>query len=125
MEDASDKDIVKDYNLSYDQMLLIEKYDRVFNYLYPILQSVPRKHGVLRNMALECLLRFPEKAYEAAKSNQISKIFMADANLASLRFYLRTLKSTKGMTPHQETTALNLLAEVGKMVGSWIHKKKG
>lgn len=125
MDNVSDKDIVKDNNLKHDQMLLIEKYDRIFNYLYPILQSVPRKHGILRNMALECLLRFPEKAYEAAKSNQISKIFIADANLASLRFYLRTLKSTKSMTPHQETTALSLLAEVGKMMGSWIHKKQG
>jgi hypothetical protein len=35
---------------SYDQMALIEKYERVINYLYPIAQSMPRKHGVMRDM---------------------------------------------------------------------------
>lgn len=30
---------------NYQQMALVEKWDKVVHYLYPIAQSVPRKHG--------------------------------------------------------------------------------
>lgn len=40
----------------YDQMLIVEKYEKVISYLYPIAQSLPRAHGVARNMFLESLL---------------------------------------------------------------------
>lgn len=46
----------------YDQMLIVEKYEKVISYLYPIAQSLPRAHGVARNMFLECLLGQVETA---------------------------------------------------------------
>jgi hypothetical protein len=104
----------------YDQMAIVEKYERVIAYLYPIAQSMPRKHGVAREMFLQCLLGVPDLLFQAGKSNQISKIYTADAGLAQLRFWMRFLLSIKAMTTHQLQTAQILLSEVGKMVGAWI-----
>ena len=77
----------------YDQMAIVEKYERVIAYLYPIAQSIPRKHGVARQMFLECLLGQPDLIIQAGKSNQVSKIYIADAGLAHLRFWMRFLNT--------------------------------
>lgn len=101
-------------------MAIVEKYERVIAYLYPIAQSMPRKHGVAREMFLQCLLGIPDLLFQAGKSNQVSKIYAADAGLAHVRFWLRFLLSIHAMTTHQLQTAQVLLAEVGKMIGAWI-----
>ena len=104
----------------YEQMAIVEKYEQVIAYLYPIAQSIPRKHGVARDMFLRCLLSVPDVLYQAGKSNQIAKIYAADAALAHLRFWLRFLLTIKSLSPHQLQTAQVMVAEVGKMVGAWI-----
>jgi hypothetical protein len=109
---------------SYDQMALIEKYERVISYLYPIAQSMPRKHGIMRDMFLTCLFGIPKEIYRAGKSNHISKIYEVDAMLAELRFWMRRLCEIKCLTIKQHTTAQSLIAEVGSMVGSWLSKKR-
>ena len=35
-----------DKNTHNKQLLIVEKYEQVISYLYPIIQSAPRKHGV-------------------------------------------------------------------------------
>ncbi|WP_304608957.1 hypothetical protein [Polynucleobacter sp. Fuers-14] len=85
---------------------------------------MPRKHGVARDMFLECLLGQPDLFFQAGKSNQISKIYVADAGLAQLRFWMRFLKTIRCMTPHQVQTAQVLIAEVGGMIHSWIGKRQ-
>jgi len=82
-------------------MAIVEKYERVIAYLYPIAQSMPRKHGVAREMFLQCLLGIPDLLFQAGKSNQVSKIYAADAGLAQVRFWLRFLLSIRAMTTHQ------------------------
>ena len=109
----------------YDQMAIVEKYERVIAYLYPIAQSMPRKHGVAREMFLGCLLGVPDLLFQAGKSNQVSKIFAADAGLAHVRFWLRFLVSIRSLTVHQLQTSQVLIAEVGKMIGAWIKARQG
>ena len=108
---------------SYDQMAIVEKYERVIAYLYPIAQSVPRKHGVARDMFLQRLLSIPDLVYQAGKSGQVSKLYFADAALAELRFWLRFLTTIRSLTAHQLQVAQVLLAEVGSMLGAWIKKQ--
>lgn len=117
---------VADAVQSYDQMAIVEKYEAVIAYLYPIAQSMPRKHGVARDMFLRCLLGQPDLFYQAGKSNQVSRIYAADAGLANLRFWLRFLvgPSLRGITPHQHKVALIMLSEVGAMVGAWLAKQR-
>lgn len=105
-------------------MVIVEKYERVIAYLYPIAQSIPRKHGVARDMFLGCLLGQPDLFFQAGKSNQVSKIYVADAGLAQLRYWMRFLCLIKTMTIHQLETAQVLVAEVGAMVGVWIKRRQ-
>ena len=37
---------------NYQQLAVVEKWDKAVHYLYPIAQSVPRKHGVARELTL-------------------------------------------------------------------------
>lgn len=110
----------KDAASCYDQMVIVEKYERVIAYLYPIAQSMPRKHGVAREMFLTCLLGIPDLLFQAGKSNQVSKIYTADAALAQLRFWMRFLLSIHEINANQVQTAQILLVEVGSMIGAWI-----
>ena len=118
---------IKEESACYDQMAIVEKYEKVISYLYPIAQNLPRKHGVARDMFLAVLFGQTQLFISAGKSNQISKVYAADAGLATLRFWLRFLLAIRGLTPHQLQTSQVLVAEVGKMVGSWIIglKRKG
>jgi hypothetical protein len=115
---------VKDTGTCYEQMAIVEKYERVISYLYPIAQSMPRKHGVARDMFLQSLLSIPDALFQAGKSNQVSKIYTADAEIANLRFWMRFLLSIRSITPHQLQTAQILLAEVGSMLGAWIKRRQ-
>ena len=114
----------KETKRSYEQMALVEKYERVINYLYPIAQNMPRKHGVMRDMFLQCLLGVPKEIYKAGKTNHISKVYEVDASIAELRFWMRRLFEVKCITTRQMAAAQSLIAEVGSMVGSWINKKR-
>jgi hypothetical protein len=109
---------IKDPIECYPEMNIMRKYEEVISYLYPIAQHIPRKHGIVRDLFLKCLLTQPDLFYQAGKSNQVSKLYAADANLAQLRFWFRLLVNPKikGITAHQQQVALILLAEVGAML---------
>jgi len=119
--------LVKDPRMSAEQMRIVEKYERVISYLYPIAQSIPRKHGVARDLFLRCLLEQVDLFMVAGKSNQISKLYSADAGLAMLRFWLRFLRTNiSHLTKKQHEHSLALISEPASMLGEWIkNKKKG
>jgi hypothetical protein len=96
-------------------------------YLYPILQRCPRAHGNLRDAFMAALFDQVGLFYQAAKSRQPSRLYAADANLATLRFWLRFAADPKLriVTPGQHRHALRLLAETGAMLGQWIKSAKG
>lgn len=110
----------------YEQMKVVDKYETVIAYLYPIAQNIPRRHGVAKAMFTECLLEQVKNIVEAGKSGQISRLYIADAGLSQLRYWLRFLlsKQVRGITPHQVETAQVLIAEVGRLLGAWIAKQK-
>ena len=116
----------KEVTQCYEQMNIVEKYETVIAYLYPIAQNIPRKHGVAKAMFSECLLEQVKLSVEAGKSGQISRLYVADAGLSQLRFWLRFLvsKQVRSITPHQVETAQVLIAEVGRLLGAWIVKQK-
>lgn len=119
--------ILRDDGASISGLAIVERYERFVDYLYPILQSVPRKHGVARDAILMAMFGEVELLIAAAKSKQVSRLYAADANLATLRFWLRFMVAggRKLITPHQHRAATVLLAEVGKMLGGWIKAMKG
>ena len=107
-------------------LIIIEKYEEFVNYTYPVLQNIQRKHGVVKERILLIIFEQVELFYKALKSGQKSKLYDADSNLASIRFYLRFLANDKRklISQKQHQTASIKLAEVGKILHSWITKGK-
>lgn len=111
---------------STHQLSIVEKYETFISYTYQIAQNIPKKHYVAKDMFLQALLGQVDLFIQAGKTHQISKLYIADAGLANLRFWLRFLsgKDIKALTPHQHQVAQVHLAEVGKMLGGWIRNTK-
>lgn len=111
---------------SQDGLVLIEKYDTVFRYLYPQVQNFPRVHGKFRDAMLDTMLKIPSEIYLAVKLNQPSKLNTLDSSLAELRWFLRfsSSENVRLITKNQQMTAESLIAEVGGIVNAWKKKFK-
>jgi hypothetical protein len=111
-------------NLATDALVIVQKYEAFVHYLYPILQSSPRKHGVVRDIVLAALFAPVEGLYRAARSRQVSRLHDVDGQFATLRFHLRflALPTIRIVSPKQHPIALAMLSEAGKMLGAWQRK---
>ena len=109
-----------------NKLVIIEKYTEFANYIYPVLQNIERKHGVLKQETLVLVLSQVELFYKALKSNQKSKLYEADSKLASIRWHLRFLAEDKRklISKKQLQVSSILLAEVGAILSTWIAKVK-
>jgi len=103
-------------------LAIIERYEHFLNYIYPVYIGIRRAHYIIRDQAIAAALRQPSLFVDAAKSGQASKLYAADAGLATLRFHLRFLAdpARKLISRRQHEVASVHLAEVGKMLGGWI-----
>lgn len=91
-------------------MVIVEKYERVLAYLYPIAQSIPNRHKMVRDRFMDCILGIPDLLYDAGKSNQVSKIYQADR--AVLHEMIAHKIDCKG--------TLNILQEIIPAIGCGI-----
>ena len=105
---------------------MVEKYERVIDYLYPLAQTIPRKHGTFRELLLRQLFLVAEQLNDAIKAKTLSRCYVLDGGLGQLRLMLRFMvhHKRKLMTEHQQETAQALIGEVGAMLGSWIKRQK-
>ena len=94
------------------------------NYVYPILINLSGKHRVFRDELLSCMFAQIKLFHEAAKSDQASRLYLADAGLATLREFLRFAAdpSRRLLSRHQHEVAEIHLAETGAMLGAWINR---
>lgn len=109
------------------QLEIIEKYEEFVNYIYPICINIPKGgHVTLRNKMTECIFNQVELFVQAGKSNQISKLYLADAGLAMLRFYLRFLvhPNRKLISNNQHKVATLHLCEIENMMKDWMKAMK-
>ena len=110
-----------------NKLIIVEKYTSFFTYMYPILMGADnKKHFLLRDTFYRRLDITLEIMYKAIKTNQKGRLYELDGMLAALRWYLRLASSDKVrmMTPKNHRTACIMLTEVGKILNSWIKKKK-
>lgn len=119
--------MTRDEFVQAQDLAIVEKYEAVVTYLYPILQRCPRRHGALRDRLIGLLFDQVGLLYQAAKSKQPSRLYAADAHIATLRFWLRFAAdpALKIVTPRQHAVALRTIAETGAMLGQWIKATKG
>lgn len=118
--------MIREQHTDPRDLAIIEKYEAAVTYLYPILQRFPRRHGNLRDTIMQVLFDQVGLFYQAAKSKQASRLYAADANLATLRFWLRFAAGPgqKAISHAQHRTALRHIAEAGAMLGAWIGAAK-
>lgn len=105
-------------------LVITEKYMGFVNYLYPMTVNWHNKHRVFREIFLKAMFSQIELFHLAAKSDQISRLYAADAGLSVLREFLRfaTNPKRKLLSRHQHEVAEVHLAETGSMLGTWINK---
>jgi hypothetical protein len=106
------------------RLYMVEKYERVIEYLYPIIQSIPRKHGSFRELMIRQLFLVADHLNDAIKANQLSRCYTLDGSLGQLRLMLRFMVSYKRkmLTEHQLETVQAMIGEVGSMLGAWIKR---
>lgn len=122
-------EIIQDEIVSQRQLAIVERYEGFVNYTYPIMLNIRRAHGRVRDRVIDAMFEQVHLFIEAGKSSQISKLYMADAGLAALRFYLRFLADPvrKLISKKQHQVASVHLAETGNLLGAWIKnmRRKG
>lgn len=118
-------EVLNDEFASHKGMAIVERFGVFVDYTYPIAINIRRTHHVVRDMLITSMFEQANLFAQAGKSGQVSRLYAADAGLAHLRFQLRFLASDKRrlISLHQFETASVHLAEVGKMLGSWIRAK--
>jgi len=119
--------IVRDETSATDALAIVEKYEAFVIYLHPIIQRSPRHHGVIRDIVLAELFAPIGDLYHAAKSRNLSRLYVVDARFATLRSYLRFLvrAEIRVISQKQHLHALRLLSEPGRMLGAWQKKLRG
>lgn len=118
--------MTRDEHVNARDLAIVEKYEEAVTYLYPILQASPRRHATLRDKLISLVFDQVELLYHAAKSKQASRLYAADAHMATLRFWLRFAADPKLklISQRQHAVALRHLAETGAMLGQWIKAAK-
>lgn len=115
----------RDEHVNARDLAIVEKYEATVTYLYPILQSFPRRHGALRDSLIGQVMGTVDLLYQAAKSKQPSRLYAADAHLATLRFWLRFACGERLLSHKQHRVAIGHISETGAMLGAWIRDAKG
>lgn len=105
-------------------LAITQRYMGFCNYIYPITVNMHSKHRVFREKLLRTMFDQIELFHIAAKSNQVSRLYAADAGLATLREFLRFASepTRRLLSRHQHEVAEIHLAETGAMLGAWITK---
>ena len=123
-------------------LVLIEKYDKFLHYIYPHLQEIPRKHGILKEKIILLVFHQAELIYRVVKTKPINKtkLYELDAGLATIRHHLRFLADTRNVTiildnetkkkirkdgkflldNKRHNTSSILMAEVGRIIGAIV-----
>ena len=118
-------------NNKESQLVIVEKYEEFINYIYPCIQNIARRHGIVKEEFLKIMFLQVELFYKAIKSDSKTRLYEADSNMATIRFYLRFFADKnyppqpnyRELTQKQHQTASIKLAEVGKILGSIIKGK--
>lgn len=118
-------DTLIDELAGHRQLAIVERYEAFINYVYPIALNIRRTHHIARDRFIDAMFEQVSVFNQAGKSNQVSKLYVADAGLSDLKFLLRFLADDKRrlISLHQYEVADTHLAEVGKMLGAWIRNK--
>lgn len=115
-------------SLTQEDLVLMQKYQVFFNYTYNLLQTAPRRHRVFTDEFLRHLVELPLYLYKALKSDQIGRMYEADAGIAHIRTLLKFCPhknpQRRIISVKQVEQAEILLSEVGGIFGTMLKNHK-
>jgi four helix bundle protein len=103
--------------------IFAKTYDFI-KWLIPLTIKFPRhQRFVIAQAMQQSALNLQERLIEAVRlPNPAGYLYAADVELDKLRFYLRLSADLGYMSLEQQRHAGQMLAEIGKMLGSWQKK---
>lgn len=129
MEVKSKEQVTRDLNIREkefgNKLIIIEKFTSYILYIYPVLMNCDRKHSFIKETMLRRMDTTIVLMYAAVKTKHKSKLYEIDAMLAALRWYMRlgSRDNIRIFTAKNHRQASILIAEVGKILNSWINKE--
>jgi four helix bundle protein len=103
--------------------LYVKAYDLLL-WLLPQAQKFPRAYRfTLAEHIQRCALQFNDLLVAAGKSKQpqrLERLRQADVQLEQLRVWLRLARDLQLISIRQFEHAARLMAEVGRLLGSWL-----
>jgi four helix bundle protein len=105
--------------------IFAKTYDLV-KWLIPLTLKFPRQQRFVVAQAMQqAALNLQERLIEAVRlPNQADHLRAADVELDKLRFYLRLSTDLGYISLAQQRHAGQMIAEIGKMLGSWQKKER-
>lgn len=98
------------------------------NYMYPMVINWSNRHRTFKDKFIDAMLSQIQLFYDAAKSNQISRLYLADSGISALKEFLRLAAhhdpKLRLLSGHQHEVAERHLTETGAMLGAWIKKAR-
>ena len=104
-------------------LVLLNKAERLLEYLGPVLDRVPR-HQRYRYVARveDALWQLVDGIIQAAASGQKSKVYRVDEQIRLIHTMLRHGAERKLINPKRVGEAARMLGEIGAIVGAWRKK---
>lgn len=113
--------------MNKEKLVIIENYNKFYNYVYNPIINTNRKHKILRDEFLNAIISQYKLLFYAVRSNQKSRIYEADIGIAYIKTLMRNLihktKDRRTFSMKQISIAEVLLANVGKMLNSMLKNK--
>jgi len=116
-------DVIKTTTDDNVTLALLHEWDSVVATAYPILNKLSGEHLDLKQYGLAALFKQPELFYRMSKSNQISKIYDADANLSNIRYAFRFMYTVGLITEDTEVMVLRQILLVQRLLNMIVEHK--
>ncbi len=112
---------VNDPNPNGNQLIAAKRWEDAYDYIYPRILSLPNRYDDKREYILWLINEMVRLLYDAGKSNQISKVRIADGHLATIRWHLKKLYGLSGVKLGESAPVQfeRLIGQVGGILNSW------
>lgn len=105
-------------------LLITEDYSDFIEYAYPVIQRVPRIHGVVKLQFLEAVFKLNDDLHLAVRNTTRNQVLICKGRLDNINYYLRFSvdKNRRMMSRKQFNICSRLLKEVDSKLDEWVQR---
>ena len=103
-------------------LLIIEDYSDFIEYIYPVIQRIPRIHGVVKLQFLEAVFKLNDDLHLTVRNTSRSQVLLCKGRLDNVSYYLRFSvdKNRKVISRKQYNICGRLLKQVDNRLEEWL-----